>query len=72
MMKRCDNCRFFEPNITNDRGECRKKPPVLFDNDNLDGYFPRVDSDDWCGEYSPKPEKSKVPDYETMKARGEI
>ena len=39
---RCDKCDFYEPNESNEKGECRYMPPK----------FPVVDNDHWCGCHS--------------------
>ena len=40
---RCENCTYFFA------GECRYDPPI-----NIDGNFPHITENDWCGEHKLK------------------
>ena len=42
----CSDCKFFEE----DDDSCRAHPPTLLEH-NMEGRWPTVDSDDWCGEW---------------------
>lgn len=33
------------------QGECRRRAPVLVDEDTIEGHFPLRDFNDWCGEH---------------------
>jgi len=61
----CKNCSAFYPSVQN-RGKCRKKPPVVAVNP-IDGggvtLFPSVINNEWCRDgYTEKlPEKPKPP-----------
>jgi hypothetical protein len=64
-MHSCDKCRFYAPHPSSTlKGECRARPPVVMDGDGSWGYFPRVYSDSWCGEYKQKdgPDVSAISD----------
>jgi len=53
--RRCGNCLYWQPHMLGgtplDRGECRRKPPVLKDGDFYPSW-PGLDADDWCGEWA--------------------
>lgn len=63
--ERCETCRFWDSDTDvegDDRGECRRFPPVLIQAslDKSDRWaesyhrqFPGTDSFDWCGEWQP-------------------
>lgn len=59
---KCLNCKYYDPfDKTASFGECHRYPPPLLD-DAAERYyalFPRVDGDDWCGEYSSGRDKLK-------------
>lgn len=59
----CSTCKFY--NLDDQlMGWCRRYPPVFHPSDDLTGseavhpayyaQFPRVDPDDWCGEFKPR------------------
>lgn len=52
----CENCAFFSADSTLDIGECRRNAPVgvmVTDEagQELDGQFPIMFADSWCGEW---------------------
>lgn len=51
----CSNCKFFRPIEASPTrgGECHRNPPNLEHVSGM-GKFPRVNREDWCGEYRPK------------------
>jgi hypothetical protein len=63
----CDNCKFFT-DISRPHGVCRRNPPLpvlmrgeIFDpGDTLQGYWPRVGTDDWCGDWTANDAERKM------------
>jgi len=61
-MSKCKTCRWFINPEETDRkkvkgyGECRKGSPISY---HADAPWPTVHEEDWCGEYSPKPQENK-------------
>lgn len=53
----CRNCYFFDPAPDEGGvGFCLRHSPVLlpgYEDDPLQGHWPSIHSDDWCGEYMP-------------------
>ncbi len=53
---RCDRCRWFaskfRPAESKTFQECRINPPAG------GGWFPVVETDDWCSRFMPKPKES--------------
>ena len=55
----CESCRFFDDHKNNlgasqgNAGLCRFNPPVSQPNPQGRGLWPVVESNDWCGHYSP-------------------
>lgn len=55
-IRKCANCEYYH------RYECRRKSPQAFTTDlnrtecGKAAYWPRVDANDWCGEFEPKKE----------------
>lgn len=44
----CGKCRFYDPKGRN----CRRFPPQVWETENSGGSaFPRVEEDEWCGEF---------------------
>ena len=44
----CGNCRFYDPEGRN----CRRFPPQVWETVETGGSaFPRVETDEWCGEF---------------------
>ena len=52
---KCNDCKFFILDKKNVyfKGECRRYPPV-FNDSNWTADFPKVNEDDWCGEFKSK------------------
>jgi len=67
----CGSCKFWEPILVPELeglGWCRRHPPVIDAQASLamypdeepkqvvlEGHWPEIASDDWCGEYQPTP-----------------
>lgn len=65
--KQCESCRYFAPHGTDsEQGECRRHAPapasvrerssfrrVHDDTVGFSGWWPTVESADWCGEFQP-------------------
>lgn len=59
LMRICDNCTFFGPQLDNSReieceddGACHKNPPTILsigDGGDFAALFPPVNREDWCG-----------------------
>ena len=55
----CGTCRYFTPvtvevkEISAERefGQCRRWPPQLLKPGMMNGVFPVIEPDDWCGEH---------------------
>jgi hypothetical protein len=65
-MNNCKDCKFYhDPKYQ--KAECRRYPPQLvFMDDNVFEISPNTEEDHWCGEFSPRIEKSVAwcyPDY---------
>ncbi|MCU0912982.1 MAG: hypothetical protein MUC88_00290 [Planctomycetes bacterium] len=64
---KCEDCRYFYFNQHDEEeeiSECRRRAPQVVCNPVervLDSYWPDVMSDDWCGEYAGKTQKSQEP-----------
>lgn len=43
----CETCKYYDSQLQT----CRIKPPKV--NGAGNGYWPKVNPDDWCGEYRP-------------------
>jgi hypothetical protein len=64
--KTCAECRFFDRyRPTGDHGQCRRRAPVAFVDEygpaecrtrTIEGAFPSVLSDWWCGEFEAREE----------------
>ena len=69
MNESCENCRFWKQDqmgIINGDGRCHKNPPVAMVNEFQEwicNCFPRIDLDEWCGEWQ---EKKIPPDFLSM------
>lgn len=52
-MPACQSCSFFEIELKEDLGYCRRYPPTLINtgDDNYESTFPVVGREDWCGEF---------------------
>lgn len=58
MNLRCETCRWWD-RIDNECGLCRVNPPALIQDD-VDGHWPIVEPDDWCGEHEERIELPTV------------
>lgn len=65
----CGNCRCYVPVLVqectqcpdgHELGQCRRNPPVLYRPGAMNGAFPILESDEWCGEH----------DYDSDVSRG--
>ena len=55
----CENCRFMR--VRDKFYECHKNPPALYYlDDALNGYWPNVRPNDWCGCYDVGKQAEKV------------
>ncbi len=64
---RCDKCRFYEDDIGDSDGYCHRHAPVnltVTDDRHRVSYgrWPKVGSDNWCGDYEPSPVPLQVPE----------
>jgi hypothetical protein len=52
-MPACQSCSFFEIEVKEDLGYCRRYPPTLIKTgeDDYDCTYPVTARDDWCGEF---------------------
>jgi hypothetical protein len=52
-MPACQSCSFFEGELKEDLGYCRRYPPTLLHtgDDDYESTFPVVGRGDWCGEF---------------------
>jgi hypothetical protein len=52
-MPACQSCSFFEIEVKEDLGYCRRYPPILVrvGDDDYDCTYPVTARDDWCGEF---------------------
>jgi hypothetical protein len=52
-MPACQSCSFFEIEVKEDLGYCRRYPPILISvgSDDYDCTYPITSRDDWCGEF---------------------
>lgn len=49
----CGYCRFYRPVVDygkSGKGDCRRFPPSFIPGDGM--VFPRVQKNEWCGEYA--------------------
>lgn len=55
MSETCKTCKFRSKEGPGLEGEprCRRNPPQVHDGMSVHGW-PRVDDDDWCGEWKPE------------------
>jgi hypothetical protein len=61
---KCGNCRFFQPG-GDEFGECRRHTPrTLVSNPGsrypTGSYFPEIEENKWCGEFSLKPREGEI------------
>jgi hypothetical protein len=56
----CGTCRWFVPVLVHEcgqceegheYGQCRRHPPVLLKPGAMNGVFPVLESEEWCGEH---------------------
>lgn len=54
----CANCLFFEAlqsdeedDLGGEYGQCRRAPPVLVEPGAMNGVWPVIREDNWCGEH---------------------
>ena len=58
MEPKCADCKFFQEVFK--WGLCRRNPPVAnLESDSVNGTWPEVNDNDWCGEFAPRPEEDK-------------
>lgn len=52
-MPACQSCSFFEIEVKEELGYCRRYPPTLIKTgeDDYDCTYPVTARDDWCGEF---------------------
>jgi hypothetical protein len=52
-MPACQSCSFFEIEVKEELGYCRRYPPILISvgSDDYDCTYPITSRDDWCGEF---------------------
>lgn len=58
----CGTCRYWfaMPEVSDNRGQCRRRPPIAFSGDELLAAFPQTFSADWCGEHNGRPHPLRV------------
>lgn len=49
---RCDRCVYWQETTSCTEGDCRRYAPLM--NDVASGLWPKVDVDDWCGDFKQK------------------
>ena len=60
MKPNCGNCEYLGAVLVGESLEhphfkiCRRNPPLVVSPTSISGIWPRVEEDDWCGEFNPK------------------
>ena len=60
-MKACKTCVYFEPLEEQEFGSCKRNPPMFVMPRVLNGHWPVVAEDDWCGEHTSVTNDSHLP-----------